>query len=94
MSAPCTFFRIWYKHSEYEVFQAATLREGLIKILNNEDRLHLQARALMSDDELLDYMFRLGAQELRHAGWGLERERVYNASGRCCDRYYNSRNAL
>lgn len=71
MSAPCTFFRIDYNHSEYEVFQTATLREGLLKILNNEDRLLLQARAFMSDDELLDYMFRLGAQDLRHAGWGL-----------------------
>ena len=73
MSAPCTFFRLYYKHSEYEVFQTATLREGLLRMLNRDEGTHLKARALLSDDELLDYMFRLGAEQLRDsgAGWGL-----------------------
>lgn len=71
VSAPCTFFRIYYKHSEYEVFQTDTLREGLLKLLNN-DGAQLRARALLSDEKLLDYMFRLGAEQLRaEAGWGL-----------------------
>lgn len=70
MSTPCTFFRIYYKHSEYEVFQTNTLREGLLKMMDGE--IHLRARALLSDDELLDYIFCHGAKQLRNeAGWGL-----------------------
>lgn len=70
MSRLCTFFRIYYKHSEYEVFQTSTLREGLLKMMDGES--HLRARAVLSDDELLDYVFCLGAKQLRNeAGWGL-----------------------
>lgn len=72
VSAPCTFFRIYYKHSEYEVFQTDTLREGLLIMLHNDGTTHLRARALLSDEELLDYVFHHGAEQLRgDAGWGL-----------------------
>lgn len=72
MSTPCTFFSIYYKHSEYEVFQTETLREGLLDLLKGSASSHLRARAILSDDELLDYTFRLGAENLRdEAGWGL-----------------------
>lgn len=70
MSRPCTFFQIYYKYGEYEVFQTDTMREGLLGVLDGEP--HFRAKALLSDDELLDYTFRLGADKLRdQAGWGL-----------------------
>lgn len=71
VSAPCTFFRIYYKHSEYEVFQTDTLREGLLQMLNKLGATHLRARALLSDEDIPDYMFRFGAEQLRDSGWGL-----------------------
>ncbi len=68
-SGPCTFFQVYYKHSEYEVFQTETLREGLDQVLRTHESLKIRT---LTDEDLSDYSFRLGCEKLRNeAGWGL-----------------------
>lgn len=85
---PCSFFLIYYKHAEYEVFQTDTLRQGLERVRDMTCRGKILT---VDDEEMLDALFRLGRDNHRDdGGWGLVAVVLHNKLTRTPYSVYDS----